>query len=66
MGSYPTDRFVSGTYKRECDRCGHDFLRNQLRKEERTGSIVCEFCYDPPHPQDTAIRNITERPSRHD
>lgn len=66
MGSYPTNRFVPHTYKMECQRCGFDFLRIELRKEERTGSIVCSECYDPPHPQDTAVRNITERPFRRD
>ena len=40
MRIYPTNRFVRGTYKRECQRCGFDFLRFELRKEW-TGLIVC-------------------------
>ncbi len=66
MGSYPTNRFVPYTYKRECARCGSDFLRNELRREERTNLLVCSQCYDPPHPQDTAVRNRRERPIRID
>ncbi len=66
MGSYPTNRFVPNTYKRECDRCGFDFLRTELRKEERSGFVVCNECYDPQHPQDTAVRNIHELPFKKD
>lgn len=45
--SYPLNRYVPGTYKRECDRCGFDYLRSELTKEERTGLIVCDKCHDP-------------------
>lgn len=53
MREYPKDRFVPHTYKRECDRCGWDYLRTELMNEERTGLIVCASCYDPVHPRDS-------------
>ncbi len=49
---YPLNRYVPGTYKRECDRCGFDFLRSQLVVERGTGFIVCKDCLDKPHPRD--------------
>jgi|GEM_PF-6240917 len=52
MRNYPNNRFVPGTKKRECDRCGFDFLETELIREERTKALVCRKCYDPPHPQD--------------
>lgn len=51
MRQWPLNRFVSGTYKRECDRCGFDYLRSELMKEPDTGYIVCSKCYDPHDPQ---------------
>lgn len=47
MKQYPLNRYVPGTYKKECDRCGFDFLRSELQKESDTGSIVCKSCLDP-------------------
>ena len=43
---WPDRRYVPSTFKRECDRCGFDYLRNELRKEW-TGAIVCQKCEDP-------------------
>lgn len=45
MRQYPTNRIVWGTYKRECDRCGFDFLRTEMVKD-RYGFVVCPKCYD--------------------
>ena len=43
---YPTNRYVSGTYKKECDVCGRDFLRSELKKRW-DGMIVCSRDHDP-------------------
>jgi len=43
---YPLNRWVSGTYKRSCDRCGWDYLRSELRREWN-GAIVCFKDFDP-------------------
>ena len=45
--TYPRNRYVPGTYKRTCDRCGFDFLRNELVKEPNTGLLVCRKDLDP-------------------
>ncbi len=45
--AYPLNRYVGGTYKRECDRCGFDYLRSELTKEARSGAVVCPKCHDP-------------------
>ena len=58
MYQYPLNRYVPGTYKRTCDRCGRDFLRSELIKEKRSGAIVCDSCWDPVHPQDLPKRPI--------
>jgi hypothetical protein len=55
MRTYPKNRWVAGAKKRECDRCGFDFLDTELLTEERTGLKVCPQCYDPPHPQDNKV-----------
>lgn len=55
MHNYPLNRYVPGTYKDTCARCGFDYLHSELIFEERTRSYVCSKCYDPPHPQD--VRN---------
>ena len=49
---YPQNRFIPGTKKIECPRCGWDFLESELIYEERTKAKVCQKCYDPPHEQD--------------
>lgn len=49
---YPLNRYVPGTYKRECDRCGFDFLRTELFREPKTHLLVCKDCLDKPHPRD--------------
>lgn len=61
MSNYPLNRYVPGTYKDTCARCGFDYLHNELVFEERTKSYVCSKCYDPPHPQDA--RNKRPRTS---
>jgi hypothetical protein len=52
MRQYPLNRWVAGSKKKECSRCGFDFLDSEMAVEERTGLLVCLKCYDPPHPQD--------------
>ncbi len=44
MRIYPTNRFVNGTYKRECDICGFDYLRSEMKKQW-DNAIVCNYCY---------------------
>ena len=51
---YPLNRYVPGTYKRECDRCGSDFLRIELYREQGTNFLVCKDCLDKPHTRDDA------------
>lgn len=48
---YPYSRYVSGTYKATCPRCGFDYLRSEMKKEW-DGAIVCSKCFDPKHPQE--------------
>jgi len=33
MRVYPQNRYVRGTYKRECDQTGFDHLRSEMRKQ---------------------------------
>lgn len=35
-----------------CQRCLFLYKPEQLRKEPETQLMVCEYCYDPKHPQD--------------
>lgn len=56
MRQWPKNRYVPGDEKRACDRCGFDYLKSELRLEERSKALVCWRCYDPPHPQDEARR----------
>ena len=46
MKIYPLNRYVPHTYKRECDICGFDYLRNEMRKNWK-GQVVCEQDYEP-------------------
>lgn len=46
FSTYPHSRYVSGTYKRECDNCGFDYLRAELVKQHDK-FIVCAKCFDP-------------------
>jgi hypothetical protein len=65
MRQYPLNRYVPGTYKRECDVCGWDYLRSEL-KERYDGAIVCEKDWEP-EPREWRKRNrIKERPLRRD
>ncbi len=57
--------FVSGTYWRECDRCGFDYLRKELVKEW-TGLIVCRECNDPLPREMKRIPNFKEKPFKRD
>ena len=52
MRYYPLNRWVAGAKKKECPRCGFDFVTTEMVFEERTGQLVCKSCYDPIHPQD--------------
>ena len=71
---YPLRRWVAGTYKRECDICGFDFLRSEMIKLSddlpTKGLVVCKECADS---QDTRLarRKVKynkrrERPFRRD
>jgi hypothetical protein len=42
-----------------CDRCGFQYLLNQLKKEW-TGFKTCQECYEPKHPQLEPKRGINE------
>lgn len=44
--NYPTFRYVPGTYKRQCDVCGRDFLKSELKKRW-DNLYVCDQDYDP-------------------
>ncbi len=66
MRQYPKSRYQGGTYKRECDRCGFDFLRNELQKEADTNAIVCDDCLDEYDPQKHIKKRIREKPFRRD
>ncbi len=46
MRQTPTNRYVSGDIKRQCDECGWDYLESQLRRRW-DGALVCEKDYDP-------------------
>ena len=48
MRQYPLNRWVAGTYKKECARCGWDYLRSELQRDPNTNSLVCFRCIDPP------------------
>jgi NAD-dependent SIR2 family protein deacetylase len=52
------------TYNVICQRCGFQYKNFQLRKEPRTELMVCEYCYDPAHPQDfvTAKSDLQQVP----
>lgn len=50
MRQYPLNRYVPGTYKRECDICGFDFLRSELH-ERWDGLIVCSEDFEEKDPQ---------------
>ena len=65
MRIYPENRYVAGTYKRECDVCGFDFLRSELRKRW-DGAIVCKEDYEDKHDRDKPPRVIHERPFKRD
>lgn len=50
MRIWPKNRFVSGTYKRECDVCGFDYLRSELMTRW-DGAIVCKEDWEEKDPQ---------------
>jgi len=50
--------FKSGQWNVICDRCGFKRKSNDVR-EEWTGLMVCEECWEPRHPQDF-IRSIPD------
>lgn len=64
MSTYPINRYVPGTYKRECDVCGFDFLRSELLTRW-DGLIVCKEDYEEKDPQ-LEKRSHTERPFKKD
>jgi len=66
MRQYPLNRYVPGTYKRECDRCGWDYLRTELVREYDTNLLVCPSCLFEPDPRLHKTNNITEQPFKGD
>lgn len=58
---YPLTRYVSGTYKRECDVCGWDYLRSELKKRY-DGLIVCTKDWWPEPERLRKRVKIKERP----
>ncbi len=42
-------KYIAGTYKTQCDRCGQIYKRYECQKEW-TGLLVCNKCYEPRHP----------------
>lgn len=65
MRIYPTNRFVPGTYKRECDVCGFQYLRSELLKRW-DGAIVCREDWEE---EDTRYKNRSkprEQPFKRD
>lgn len=46
------ERYVRGTWRASCQRCGFDFKASELRKEPGTDLRVCRDCRDPRHPQE--------------
>lgn len=53
--------YQPGNHWCECQRCGFDYRASQMRKEWN-GSLVCEDCYEPRHPQDF-VKSVKESPS---
>lgn len=51
--------FLKGSWNVICDRCGLKFKATQV-KQEWTGLMVCEECWEPRHPQDF-IRTVPDR-----
>lgn len=50
MRVWPKNRYVPGTYKRECDVCGFDYLRSELMTRW-DGAIVCPADWEEKDPQ---------------
>lgn len=44
---YPHNRFVPGDSKHECDICGFDYLRSQLKRIPGSQLLACPEDYDP-------------------
>jgi hypothetical protein len=66
MSTYPTNRYVPGTYKRECARCGTDHLRSEMVKERWSGLVVCKRCLYPEPQHLKPRRKIKEKPFKRD
>lgn len=62
---YPKNRYVSGTYKRECDICGFDFLRSEMTKDYK-GRIVCKYDLDSKHEREAPLPSHPIKPFRRD
>ena len=65
MREYPKNRWVAGTYKRECDICGWDYLRSEMLKTW-DNLIVCRKDYEPKHTRLLNRSRLKERPFRQD
>ena len=57
--------FRSGDYWRECDECGFDYLRSELRTRY-DGAIVCDKDWEEEHPKDQNWPRPTEAPFKGD
>lgn len=53
--------FRKGAWNVICDRCGQKYKSPELR-QEWTGLMVCQGCWEPRHPQDF-IRTVPDRMS---
>ena len=63
MAKYPENRYVPGTYKVECDICGFDFLRTELRRNSR-GLLVCQADFEEKHPREDSSTYVNPTPDK--
>jgi hypothetical protein len=59
------NRYVPGTYWRECDVCGFDMLRKEMLTRY-DGLIVCPQDWEPKPRSDRKRSTVRERPLRRD
>ena len=55
MSAYAAGKYALGL----CDRCGQQYMLNELRKEW-TGAKTCPECYEPKHPQLEPLRHVSD------
>lgn len=61
MRIYPRNRYIGGTFKRECDVCGWDYLRIELELRW-DGLLVCDKDWHPRPPQEDGFKIPTRKP----